>query len=84
MFLDESHNNSRYINNQSFLNEASRDNISMLSQGSKARIKLNYMSQLKSCESKELIEYKKQLKYFAKASLYDINDGMSKNKRKTY
>jgi F0F1-type ATP synthase epsilon subunit len=56
----------------------------MMSNVSRARVKLNYMSQMHSCESQELLEYRKQLKYFKQASLFDINDGVSKNKRKTY
>jgi hypothetical protein len=31
-----------------------------------------------------MIEYKKQMEFNKKASLFDLNDGLSKTKRKTY
>lgn len=81
MILDESQYTSQILNNHSFLQDG---NISILSNASRARVKLNHMQQLRSSDSQEMIEYKKQLTYFKKASLFDINDGLSKQKRKTY
>jgi hypothetical protein len=37
-----------------------------------------------SYESEDKIEYKKQMRHFKKASLFHMNDGLSKNQRKTY
>ena len=42
------------------------------------------MSHMHSSESTAQIEYKKQLKYYKDASLFNLNDGKSKNKRASY
>lgn len=37
-----------------------------------------------SSESMQQMEYKKQLKYYKAASLFNLNDGRAKNQRSTY
>ena len=42
------------------------------------------MSNMHSSDSRAQIEYKKQLKYYKDASLFNLNNGKSKNKRASY
>ena len=63
------------LNHSSSLHSKSRDLGSTLSLQSKARVKLAQLQLHKSHDSPQLSEYKSQLKYFRRASLFAVNDG---------
>ena len=68
----------------SSMNSQSKFNRSSMSLESKARVKLNQMQLVRSQDSPAAKDYRTQLKYFQRASLYHVNNGQPEAHQKTY
>lgn len=68
------------------MGDLSRRQLSQLSKGtSKARAKLSLLTMMKSTQDPIDMEYKKQLRYFSKASMYKLNESQAiAHKKKNY